>query len=324
MEFTLSRVSREVTERHFDVLIIGAGAAGLSAAVYSARSGLSVLILDKSAAGGLTAESPLVENYLGFKSVNGTELAVKFTAHAREYAEILENTEVVSVEPHGDFIAARTNRGEFTGKALIIATGTSHKNLNVQGEKQYYGKGVSYCSTCDGYLFRNKKVAVIGGGNSGAIAALSMNEYAYSATIIEYMDRYMCESAYVKAIQESGILYRRNSKVLEIAGDGKRVKAVRFKDRKTGEEVLMETDGVFIYVGLSPQTEFLEKSGVVLDEKGYVVVDQKGRTSINGIYSAGDVTKGNEAQIATAVGDGCRVALAISKDMIHAGGSREP
>lgn len=319
MEFNLSRTNDEVTERDFDVLIIGAGAAGLSAAVYSARSGLKTMVLDKSVAGGMTAESPLVENYLGFRQIKGHELAQRFTSHALEYVSVLEETEVVSVEKRGETITAKTTAGEFTCKALIIATGTSHKHLNVPGEKEYYGKGLSYCSTCDGYLFRNRKVVVIGGGNSGAIAALSMNEYTRQTSIIEYMDSYMCEDAYVGAIEKNGIDYARNSQVMEILGDGHRVTSVRYRDRKTGEEKNVETDGVFIYVGLIPQTAYLKGSGVELDDKGYIVTDYKGRTSVEGIYSAGDITMGTEAQIATAVGDGCRVAITIYGDLIKPG-----
>lgn len=319
MEFTLSRVSREITERNFDVLIIGAGAAGLSAAVYSVRSGLTALIIDKSVAGGLTAESPLVENYLGFSAIKGSDLAAKFTAHANKYVKVIENTEVLAIEKREHEIVAKTSRGEFSGRSLIIATGTSHRQLNVPGEKEYYGKGVSYCSTCDGYLFKGKDVIVVGGGNSGAIAAISMNEYTGKTTIIEFMDRYMCEDAYVKAIERNGIDYFKNSQVLEIAGSASKVKTVRFRDRTTLEEKILETDGVFIYVGLLPQTGFLKDTGVKLDERGYVITDKSGRTSVEGIYSAGDVTSGTEAQIATAVGDGCRVAISIYRDLLKAG-----
>ncbi len=319
MEFNLSKVSSDVEERDFDVLIIGAGAGGLSAAVYSARSGLTALVIDKSVSGGLTAESPLVENYLGFKAIKGTDLAGKFTEHALEYVKILENTEVISVAKDNDKITVKTTLGEFTAKSLVVSTGTSHKHLNVPGEDEYYAKGLSYCSTCDGFLFQKKDVVVIGGGNSGAIAAISMNEYTNKVTILEFMDHYMCEDAYVKTIEKNGIDYIKNAQVLEITGDGKKVQGVRYKDRASGEEKTVNTDGVFIYVGLVPQTSFLKGSGVELSDRGYVVADNKGRTSIEGIYSAGDVMQGTEAQIATAVGDGCRAAITIYHDLIKSG-----
>lgn len=319
MEFNLSRVSSDVEERDFDVLIVGAGAGGLSTAVYSARSGLSALVIDKSVSGGLTAESPLVENYLGFKAIKGTELARKFTEHASEYVKILENTEVVSVGREPDSIHVKTTLGEFTCKALVIATGTSHKHLNVPGEEEYYAKGLSYCSTCDGFLFQKKDVVVIGGGNSGAIASISMGEYTNKVSILEFMDHHMCEDAYVSTIKKNGIDYILNAQVLGIEGDGKKVQGVRYKDRTSGEEKIVKTDGVFIYVGLVPQTSFLKGSGVELSERGYIVTDNKGRTNVEGIYSAGDVTQGTEAQIATAVGDGCRVAITIYNDLIKSG-----
>ncbi len=319
MEFSLSRVSSDVEERDYDVIIIGAGAGGLSTAVYSVRAGLTALVIDKSVSGGLTAESPLVENYLGFKAIKGTDLAQKFTEHASEYVKILENTQVVSIKKEADRIVAKTTLGEFTGKTLVVATGTSHKHLNVPGETEYYAKGLSYCSTCDGFLFRKKDVVVIGGGNSGAIASISMNEYTNKTTILEFMDHYMCEDAYVKTIEKNGIDYIKNAQVLEIMGDGKKVHGVKYKDRATQEEKVVKTDGVFIYVGLVPQTSFLKDSGVKLSDRGYIVTDNKGRTSVEGIYSAGDVTQGTEAQIATAVGDGCRVAITIYNDLIKSG-----
>lgn len=319
MEFSLSRVSEEIVETNYDVLIIGAGAGGLSAAVYCVRSGLSALVIDKSVSGGLTAEAPIVENYLGFKAIKGTELARQFTEHALEYTKILENTEVFSVRKDGDLIRASTSNGEYTGKAMIIATGTTHKHLNVPGEEKYYAKGVSYCSTCDGFLFKDKKVTVIGGGNSGAIAAISMNEYTSGTTILEFMDRYMCEEAYTRTIDKNNIGYNRNSQVLEIVGDGKKVTGVRYKDRGTGEEKLLETDGVFVYVGLVPQSSFLKDSGVKLTDRGYIVADEKGRTAVEGIYAVGDIVQGTEAQIATAVGDGCRAAITVYNDLIKSG-----
>lgn len=320
MEFSISKGPEEtIEERHFDVVIIGAGAAGFSSAVYSVRSGLTAVILDKSVPGGLTAEAPLVENYLGFKKIPGTDLAREFANHASEYANIISDTEVLSVNKENEEIKVSTNKGDFFGKALVIATGTTHKKLGIPGEEEYFGKGLSYCSTCDGYLFKGKDVVVIGGGNSGAIAAITMNEYTNKMTIIEFMPKFMCEGAYVDTIKKKEIPYLTNSQVLEILGDGKKVTGVRYKDRETEEAKEIKTNGVFIYVGLQPQTAFLKGSGIELSDRGYIVVDKKGRTNVPGIYAAGDVVKDNEAQIATAVGDGCRAAIALYSDMVKAG-----
>ncbi len=318
MELNITHSTEEETRRDFDVIIIGAGASGFSAAIYAVRSGLSAIILDKSVSGGLTAEAPLVENYLGFKAIPGVDLAREFANHASEYAPINEYTEVYSIKKGAEKFTVETNKGNYTGSSVIVATGTTHKHLNVPGEKEYYGKGVSYCSTCDGYLYKDRKVVVIGGGNSGAIAAISMSEYTSEMKILEFMPRYMCEEAYINTIKNRKIPYLMNSQVLEIVGNGKKVTEVRYKNRETGKEDVVETDGVFIYVGLLPQTGFLKDSGVNLNDRGYINVDQKGRTSVNGIYASGDVT-GTEAQIATAVGDGCRVSMTLYSDLLKTG-----
>lgn len=320
LQFNISKKSSdEEVPREYDFVVIGAGAAGLSAVVYAVRSGLSAIVLDKQVAGGLTAESPLVENYLGFKAIEGTNLAREFINHATEYAKIRENVEVFGLKKEEGRIRISTSEGDYFGKSVAITTGTAHKKLGVKGEEEYFGKGLSYCSTCDGYLFKGKDVVVIGGGNSGAIATISMSEYANKVSILEFMPKYMCEDAYVKTLDRKGVDYLRNSQVTEISGDGKKLSTVKFKDRETGEEKELSTDGVFIYVGLTPQTGFLKDSGVKLSDRGYVVVDEKGRTSVEGIYAAGDVRQGSLAQIATAVGEGCTVALTAYSDMIKSG-----
>ncbi len=320
LQFNLTRKSSEDDgQREFDFVVIGAGAAGLSAAVYAVRSGLTAVVLDRQVAGGLTAESPLVENYLGYKAIKGTDLAKDFIDHASQYAKIKENVTVNSVRKEGDRITIYTTDGEYYAKTLAITTGTSHKKIGVKGEDEYFGKGLSYCSTCDGYLFKGKDVVVIGGGNSGAIATISMSEYVRKISILEFMPKYMCEDAYVRTIEKGKIPYIRNAQVTEIVGDGKKVSSVKYKDRETGEEKGIKTDGVFIYVGLVPQTSFLKDSGVKLTERGYIPIDEKGRTNVEGIYAAGDVTQGSDAQIATAVGDGCKIALTAYRDMIKSG-----
>ncbi|MGC8609243.1 MAG: NAD(P)/FAD-dependent oxidoreductase [Thermoplasmata archaeon] len=320
MEFNLGSSSENNNkERDFDVIIVGAGAGGFSAAVYAARSGLTVAVLDKNVSGGLTAEAPFVENYLGFKGIVGSDLAKMFADHARQYATIREGIEVTSISRNGDAFKIETSDGEYSAKSVIVTTGTTHKHLGIKGEDTYYGKGVSYCSTCDGYLYKGKDVIVIGGGNSGAIAAISMGEYVKTSTIIEFMPRYMCENAYVETIKKRKMPYIQNAMVTEIIGDGKKVTGVKYKDRKTGEEKELKADGVFIYVGLIPQTSFLKDSGVKLSDRGYIITDERQRTNIPGIYAAGDVTSGSFAQIAAAVGDGCKAALSLYSDLMSSG-----
>ncbi len=313
MELILGEESQEIQKRDFDLIIIGAGAAGLSAAVYATRAGLSCVVIDGSTPGGLTLEAPLVENYLGFTAIPGTDLAKEFLQHARNYTKIIDNNKVISIKK-GEVFKLETEKGEFQSKAILFATGTKHKHLGIPGEPEYFGKGVSYCSTCDGWLFKNKKVLVIGGGNSGAIAAISMKNIVTEVKIFEFMPKYMCEDAYVKQIQSKGIEYKRNVQVLEIKGDGKLVKTVRYKDRTTGQELEENFDGIFIYVGLQPQSELAKSIGVELTDRGYIKTDRNCRTSVERVYAAGDVA-GSFAQIVVAASDGAIAADSCYRDL---------
>jgi thioredoxin reductase (NADPH) len=313
LELILGEESQEIQKRDFDLIIIGAGAAGLSAAVYATRAGLSCVVIDGSTPGGLTLEAPLVENYLGFTAIPGTDLAKEFLQHARNYTKIIDNNKVISIKK-GEVFKLETEKGEFQSKAILFATGTKHKHLGIPGEPEYFGKGVSYCSTCDGWLFKNKKVLVIGGGNSGAIAAISMKNIVTEVKIFEFMPKYMCEDAYVKQIQSKGIEYKRNVQVLEIKGDGKLVKTVRYKDRTTGQESEENFDGIFIYVGLQPQSELAKSIGVELTDRGYIKTDRNCRTSVERVYAAGDVA-GSFAQIVVAASDGAIAADSCYRDL---------
>ena len=304
---------QEIEKRDFDLMIIGAGAAGLSAAVYASRAGLSNIIIDASTAGGLTLEAPLVENYLGFTEIAGTELAKEFLNHARNYTKIIDNNRVISIKKENGF-TLETEKGQFHSKATLFATGTKHKHLGIPGEQEYFGKGVSYCSTCDGWLFKNKKVLVIGGGNSGAIAAISMKNIVTDVKIFEFMPKYMCEDAYVKQIQSMGIDYKRNVQVTEIRGEGKLVKTVKFRDRSTGQEFEENFDGVFIYVGLAPQSELAKSLGVEVTDKGFIKIDRSCRTNLEKVYAAGDVA-GSFAQIVVAASDGAIAADSCYRDL---------
>jgi len=315
MTLFVPRFGTSESQKEYDVVIIGGGPAGLSAAIYAKRAGLSTVVLEKNLGGGLVDENPLVENYLGFRSIKGSDLARTFKEHALDYVEIFEMEEVTAVEPHGEgrYLVKTKNR-EYLAQAVIFATGTTHKHLNIPGEREYYGKGVSYCVTCDGYAFKGKPVVIIGGGNSGAIAALTMRELTDQVEIIEYMDRWMCEDAYRKKIQDLDIPYHQNSMATEIVGDGEKVVAVRVKNRSSGEVREIPAEGVFIYVGLVPQSSVAKALGVQVDEKGYIQVDRHQRTNLPRVYAAGDIT-GGYAQIAVAVGQGATAALAAYEDL---------
>ncbi len=305
-------------ETNYDVIIIGAGAAGYSAGIYIKRSGLSVAILERETVpGGNTAVSPLVENYLGYKAIVGSDLAEDFRKHYSEYGKIITEIDVRDIKKENDKFLIETNREEFTAKAIIITTGTTHRKMNVKGEDTYYGKGISYCSTCDGYLFKDKAVAVIGGGNSGAISALYLDGIAKNVSIISHSKIKKCEEAYIKSIDEKKIPFLLNAETEEFVGDGKKLTGIKYKDNLTNKENTINVDGAFIYIGVIPQTSFLKNIGVNLDKHGFIIADEKGRTSVTGIYAAGDVLAGSEEQIATAVGDGSRAAITLYMDKMN-------
>jgi thioredoxin reductase (NADPH) len=317
MQFNVSSTERNY-ETDYDVIIIGAGAAGYSAGVYIKRSGMSVAILEReSVPGGNTAVSPLVENYLGFNAIEGADLAEVFRKHYAQYGKIITEIDVRDIKKDGEKFKIITNRSEFTARALIVTTGTTHRKMNVKGEDEYYGKGISYCSTCDGYLFKGKDVAVIGGGNSGAISALYLNGIAKTVSIIAHSKIKKCEDAYIKAIDEKKIPFILNAETEEFIGDGKKLTGMKYKDLVTGEEKTVNLDGIFVYIGVIPQTSFLKNIGVALDRHGFIVADEKGRTNVPGIYAAGDVLSGSEEQIATAVGEGSKAAITLYTDIIN-------
>ncbi len=317
MNFNVRSNERDY-ETNYDVIIIGAGAAGYSAGIYIKRSGLSVAILEREAVpGGNTAVSPLVENYLGYKAVEGSDLAEDFRKHYSEYGKIITEIDVRDIKRDGDKFIIETDKKEFTAKAVIITTGTTHRKMNVKGEDTYYGKGISYCSTCDGYLFKDKSVAVIGGGNSGAISALYLDGIAKSVSIISHSKIKKCEEAYTESIDEKKIPFLLNAETEEFVGDGKKLTGIKYKNTETNKEETISVDGAFIYIGVIPQTSFLKNIGVKLDKHGFIIADEKGRTSIPGIYAAGDVLAGSEEQIATAVGDGSRAAITLYMDKMN-------
>ncbi|MGC8709433.1 MAG: NAD(P)/FAD-dependent oxidoreductase [Thermoplasmata archaeon] len=313
--FSLGKGEESGLKDSYELVIVGAGPAGLSAGIYAIRSGLEAVIIDKGLPGGLVVEDPLIENYLGFESIEGEKLAKIFRDHASKYLKIFSNIEVLDVKKVDDtfFISLSSGR-VIKSRAVIFSTGTTHKKLNVKGEDEYLGKGVSYCVTCDAYFFKGKKVAVIGGGNSGAIASLYLKDVGVTPTIVEFMPRYMCEKAYQDQIKKKNIEYIMNAQVLEIGGDGSKVKFIRYRDRSTGEERELQVDGVFIYVGLLPQTQSLKSLGLNMDPRGYIITDKKCRTNIKNFYAAGDVT-GDSGQIIISAGQGAVAALSAYEDL---------
>ena len=293
-----------------DLIIIGAGPAGLSAAIYAARMGLDVLVIEKNLAGGLMLEIPLIENYPGFpEGVSGQELAKLMVEQARSSgAEVKELEEAVELDLSGDLKTVRTRKASYGARAVLIATGSSHRKLGVPGEEEFRGRGVSYCGLCDGPLFRGRRVLVVGGGNAAATTALFLSDLASEVFLVHRRDALRAEEALVRRMAEKGVKLILSSVVVAIEGDDV-VRAVRLRNVKTGEESGLQVDGVFIQVGEVPNSELAAKAGVDVDERGFIIVDGRQRTNIPGVYAAGDVTNHPVKQVATAVGQGVVAAV---------------
>jgi thioredoxin reductase (NADPH) len=301
-EFKLS----EETPKHgprggvYDSIIIGAGAAGLTAAIYASRDGMKTLVLDRESAGGLAATTERIENYPGFPDgINGMELMERFRKQAERFgAEIVEFDEVVKIDPVQKGLMKVHTAGDevYQGKTVVIATGSEPKKLNVPGEKEFYGRGVSYCATCDGPFFKGKAVIIVGAGNSGLQEGLQLLEYAGKVTVIEFLPYSRAEQILLNRFRDhekGAILF--NYQITEIKGN-KTVTGVVAINRETQEEKLFPTDGVFIYAGYSPYSKFAE--GLVeTNQWGYILSDAKMRTRVEGLYAIGDVRADNPAQL---------------------------
>ena len=293
----------------WDSIIVGAGPAGLTAGIYGARSGLRTLILEEKVAGGVAAESPLIENYPGFPSVSGRELADKMLEHCRKFGvEIHEMEGVVELELGGKPKIARTGKTSYEAPAVIIASGCHHAELGVPGEKEFLGRGVSYCAVCDGHLFRRKKVLVIGGGNSAAESALYLSDLASGVRLVHRKDRLRAEDAIVEDLREKKIDLVLNTELKRITGDTNVERAVLFNNA-TGRTEEVGVDGVFILVGEVPNSEIAKRAGVKTDGFGYILTDERQRTNLEGVYAAGDVTACPVKQVGTAVGQAIVAAI---------------
>jgi len=295
----------------FDLLIIGAGPAGLAAGIYAARSGLKAVVLDKGAAGGQVLLIPAVENYPGFSKIAGWELAEKLVAHARGYVPIREGEEVKAIDT-GEVFEVVTDRERYRTRALLFATGAGPRKLGVPGESEFSGRGVSYCAVCDGFFFRNKRVVVVGGGNAALTDALYLKSLGCAVILVHRRDTFRAEHHLQEAVRREAIPVIYNSVVEAIRGD-EAVTAVTVRNLKEGAVQEIPADGVFIAVGEKPNTELAAAIGVEI-AAGFIVVDRAGRTNIPRVYAAGDVT-GGVRQIVTAVSEGATAALAAFEDL---------
>ena len=288
---------------HWDLIIVGAGAAGLTAGIYGARSGLKTLVLEEKIPGGEVMETPLIENYPGFpQGISGMDLANRLVEHAeRMGAEIHQLEKVVKLDLKAREKKVQTDNTVYTASTIILALGSHHKRLGVPGEEKYRGMGVSYCAVCDGAFFKGRKVIVVGGGNSAAVSAVYLSNLASNVKLVHRRDQLRAEAALVKDLLNHEVEILWNTEVKEIKGDGK-VESVTLINNKTGAISELEVDGVFIQIGEEPNSQIAKEAGVKVDENGYIIVDGRQRTNLEGVYAAGDVTTCPVKQIGTAVG----------------------
>jgi thioredoxin reductase (NADPH) len=297
-----------------DLLIIGGGPSGLTAGIYSVRSGLRTAVVEREALGGQVATTPIVENYPGFTSVGGKTLVDIMVSHALQYVQIFQGEAVMELHT-GKPISVLTSRRKFLTKSVLLATGASHRHLNVTGESRLAGRGVSYCSTCDGPLFRGKKVVMVGGGNSAVTEALHLSHMGIDVTLIHRRDKLRAQDFLAKQLSDNNIAVIWDSEIKEIRGK-ERVEEILIFNNKTNESSTFETNGVFIAIGYTPAVELAQKLGVVVTADGYIKHDGRHRTNIPGVYSAGDV-EGGYKQIVTASGQGAEAAMTIFEDLIN-------
>jgi thioredoxin reductase (NADPH) len=297
-----------------DLVIIGGGPAGLTAGIYASRSGLQAVILERDALGGQMATTPVVENYPGLTQVGGKTLVDIMVTHALEYVKIFPGEEAIDIRP-GEGFTVQTSRRRFRAKAVLLATGATYKRLGIPGEMRLSGRGVSYCSTCDGPLFKGKKVLEIGGGNSAVTEALHLFSIGVDVTLVHRRNRLRAQEHLAKNVFDNNIPVMFDTELKEIKGESRVEEAVLYNNR-TGKTNSVAVDGVFIAIGYEPSVGLAKKIGVELTPEGYIKHDSSHRTSIPGVYSAGDV-EGGYKQIVTAAGQGSEAALAIFEDLIH-------
>ena len=298
-----------------DVVIIGAGPASLTAAIYTTREDIDTVLFERGVVGGLAAVTDQVDNYPGFpEGITGLELAENLRKQAERFGTEIELGEVTKITDEGKLKRLETTSGDVLAKSVLIATGSDYKKVGVTGEKEYYARGVHYCATCDGAFYRDKRIVVVGGGNSAVQEAMFLTRFASHIDMLVRGEKFRASDVLRKELEEKHkdkITVHFNTTTDEIVGnDGKVVKVIG-TDKTTGKKVEFETDGVFVFVGLKPNTQFLENSGIDLDEIGFVKTDSELHTKIPGVFAAGDVRSGATMQIASAVGEGATAALRI-------------
>ena len=301
----------------FDILVVGGGPAGAAAAVYAARKGIRTGIVAERV-GGQTLDTMGIENYISILETQGPKFAAALEAHTRAYdVDIMAGQRVASLES-GEQITVKLENGvALRSKSVVLATGARWKKVGVPGEAEYANKGVAYCPHCDGPLFKGKAVAVIGGGNSGVEAAIDLAGLVRHVTLVEFADALKADDVLVRKLKSlPNVDVHTNARTTEIAGDGQKVTGLVFEDRASGRTRTVELAGVFVQIGLVPNTEFL-KGAMELNRYGEIVVDEKCATSMPGVFAAGDATTVPYKQIVIAAGEGAKAALSAFDHLVR-------
>jgi alkyl hydroperoxide reductase subunit F len=305
----------------YDVLIVGGGPAGAAAAVYAARKGIRTGIVSERF-GGQTLDTLGIENFISVQETEGPKFAAAMEAHVRAYdVDIMNGQRVAALEPAathgGEITVTLANGAALKSRSVILATGARWKNVGVPAETEYRTKGVAYCPHCDGPLFKGKKVAVIGGGNSGVEAAIDLAGVVAHVTLIEFLDQLKADAVLVNKLRSlPNVTVHTNAQTTQITGDGQKVNGLRYKNRASGEEHAVELAGVFVQIGLVPNTDWL-KGTVELSKYGEIIIDAKCETSLPGVFAAGDVTTVPFKQIIIATGEGSKAALSAFDHLIR-------
>lgn len=309
------------------MVIVGAGPAALAAAIYTSREDIETTLVEKGVIGGLAAVTDQVDNYPGFADgVEGLKLADAMRAQAERFGAKIELGEVMGIEKAGNNVKLKTTEGDWLAKAVLIATGSDYRKIGVPGEAEYYARGVHYCATCDGAFYRDKNIVVVGGGNSAVQESIFLTRFASHIDLLVRGDKFRASDVLVHELDKhkDKITVHLNTTTDEIIGQDNKVIKVVGTDKTSGKKVEFPTDGVFVFVGLDPNTKFLDNSGVELDERRFIKSDDKLMTNVAGVFVAGDVRSGATMQIASATGEGATAALMIREYLEGHGPHMQP
>ncbi|MGC9517756.1 MAG: thioredoxin-disulfide reductase [Methanomicrobiales archaeon] len=297
----------------YDVIIIGAGPGGLTAGIYAGREDIRALILEKGSAGGMQNIAPIVGNFPGFKTITGANLSKKMIDQASNYININELEEVEKISLKEDSFILKTNKDKYFTKSVIFCTGTTYRKLGVKGEDEFVGKGISFCSICDALLFKNRKVVVVGGGNSAVEHALHLHDVGCDVTLIHRRDELRASKHEQDRLKKAKIPIIWNSVVREIRGDVV-VRSILLYNKEKDEEKEMKVDGVFLAIGEVPNNQLAKDMGLELNKNGYILTDKNQRTNIPHVYAAGDIT-GGVKQMVVAAAEGAVAAISAYNDL---------